>query len=291
MRNILWYGEGAIGKNKETAFLSGLQAYVYSGMNINVMYRNYSRKYQALFGNAFGENTRNQNEKGLYFGINCSLVKYLSFTGYADFFSFPYLRYNVDLPSEGQEYMGKLTFSPNYFFNVYAQYRIKQKEENITHAESKKNVLGTTTSQHMRFVTTYKANQSLVLRNRIEFAGYKMGEAGLNGGYFIAQDFEYSLSKIPLKIYCRFALFDTESYDSRIYAYESDLLYSFSIPAFYDTGNRFYLMVKASPGNTCDIWIKYAITQYANKQAISSGLYEIQGNHKSEIRVQAILKF
>jgi hypothetical protein len=93
---------------------------------------------------------------------------------------------------------------------------------------------------------------------------------------------------MPVKIYMRYALFDTDTYDSRIYEYESDMLYSFSIPAFYDKGSRVYLMAKVSSSGNMDFWIKYSCTQYANKETISSGLYEIKGNRKSEIKMQVI---
>ena len=39
----------------------------------------------------------------------------------------------------------------------------------------------------------------------------------------------------------RLQYFETDDYNSRIYAYENDLLYSFSIPVFYDKGFRYYL--------------------------------------------------
>lgn len=89
----------------------------------------------------------------------------------------------------------------------------------------------------------------------------------------------------------RFALFDTDTYEERLYAYESDVLYAFSIPSYYYKGSRFYLMGKYSIGRRIDIWLRYAITHYANKQVIGSGLDEIQGNNKSEIKVQLRFRF
>ena len=35
--------------------------------------------------------------------------------------------------------------------------------------------------------------------------------------------------------------FETEGYDSRIYAYENDIMYSYSINSFYGSGKGFYI--------------------------------------------------
>lgn len=289
--NILWFGEEAYSKSKSFALLNGVQAHLFSGMLFNVIYRNYDAKYQALFGNAFGENTHNQNEKGLYFGIQCSLVKYIALSGYADFFNFPKLRYGVDMPSEGQEYMGQLTFSPNTYFQLYVQYRIKQKEENEILANLPVNKIVNESTEHTRLGITYKVNSSLTLLNRLEYSHYTKGQNASSQGYFIAQDIDYKIPAMPIRLYARYAIFDVNSYDSRIYAYESDILYTFNMPSFYNKGFRFCFMAKISPVKIADLWIKYSLTQYSDKETISSGLYEINGSQKSEVRIQLLLHF
>jgi hypothetical protein len=288
--NIMGFGEEAYSKSNSFASLNGVQAHPFSGMLLNIIYRNYGNKYQALFGNAFGENTRNQNEMGLYFGMQCNLIKYVSFTGYADFYRFPHLRYEVDMPSEGEEYMGQFTVTPNPYFQFYAQYRIKYKEINEVVEGSPKNTLVTASTEHIRLGLNYKVSTNLTVQNRLEYSQYKKDEKTASEGYFISQDIDYKLPVIPVRLYSRYALFDIGAYDSRIYAYESDILYTFSIPSFYNKGYRFCLMAKFSSSSKMDFWIKYAITQYADRETISSGLYQINGNQKSEVRIQLLYR-
>ncbi|MFP4023472.1 MAG: hypothetical protein ACLFVR_03020 [Thiohalospira sp.] len=107
----------------------------------------------------------------------------------------------------------------------------------------------------------------------------------------VYQDIFYDLKKIPLSLNTRFAVFDTESYNTRIYAYESDILYAFSIPAYYSKGTRFYFNLKYTISGFVDLWIKYSQTYYADKDIISSGLNQINGNTKSEIKAQLRIKF
>ena len=99
------------------------------------------------------------------------------------------------------------------------------------------------------------------------------------------------MSKLPLTVSLRFALFDTESYNAGIYAYENDVLYAYSIPAYYYRGTRTYLMLNYIIYKGFEIWLRYSQTYFDNKDVVSSGLSEIQGNTKSEIKAQLSIKF
>jgi hypothetical protein len=76
----------------------------------------------------------------------------------------------------------------------------------------------------------------------------------------LLQEISYSFTKVPLTIWARYCLFNTGDWDSRIYTYENDLLYSFSIPALSGTGSRSYIMAKWKVGDFAELRIKYGIT-------------------------------
>ncbi|MCB0381252.1 MAG: hypothetical protein KDD24_08345, partial [Flavobacteriales bacterium] len=80
-------------------------------------------------------------------------------------------------------------------------------------------------------------------------------------------------------------------YNTRIYAYENDVLYSFSIPAYYNRGTRTYLTVRYKVKRGIDVWLRYGLTHYENLDIISSGLEEIVGNSKSDVKFQVRFKF
>jgi hypothetical protein len=89
----------------------------------------------------------------------------------------------------------------------------------------------------------------------------------------------------------RLQYFETGSYDSRIYAYESDVLYGYSIPAFYEKGFRYYLNASYNASPSLTIWFRIAQTIFTDKASIGSGLDEIMGNRKTEVKLQARLEF
>ena len=89
----------------------------------------------------------------------------------------------------------------------------------------------------------------------------------------------------------RYALFETDSYNSRIYAYENDVLYSYSISSYYFRGSRAYLTLNYNITQKMEIWLRYEHTFYNNKDVIGSGLTQIQGGVKSEVKAQVCFMF
>jgi uncharacterized protein (DUF169 family) len=69
------------------------------------------------------------------------------------------------------------------------------------------------------------------------------------------------------------------------------VLYSFSIPAYYDRGSRVYFNVKYSISKRADFWFRISQTYYRNMTSTGSGLDEIQGKTKTEVKVQLRFKF
>jgi hypothetical protein len=87
------------------------------------------------------------------------------------------------------------------------------------------------------------------------------------------------------------AYFNTDSYDSRIYAYENDVLYAVSFPAYYGKGWRYYLIGKMPISRNLDAWIRLAQTNVSDRATIGSGTSEIDGNRKTDLKVQLKYSF
>ena len=84
----------------------------------------------------------------------------------------------------------------------------------------------------------------------------------------------------------RVAIFDTDDYASRIYAYERDLLYSFSVPALYGEGRRSYVLLRYEPTSSLTIEAKYGVTWYPRRRTLGSGLNATDGPASREVRLQ-----
>ena len=86
----------------------------------------------------------------------------------------------------------------------------------------------------------------------------------------------------------RLAWFDTDGYNSRLYAYENDLLYSFSIPALYGKGIRSYLNFRQTFNESFSLWLKVAATHWISQNETE----ELSGSKtNSELKVQLRYQF
>jgi hypothetical protein len=95
----------------------------------------------------------------------------------------------------------------------------------------------------------------------------------------------------PVAVNFRLQYVETGSYDSRIYAYENDVLYGFSIPAFSGKGYRYYINANYDVSKKLAFWLRWAQLIYNNRNSIGSGLDETPGNSRSEIKMQVLWKF
>lgn len=96
----------------------------------------------------------------------------------------------------------------------------------------------------------------------------------------ILQDAQYSFYKFRLT--GRVALFDTEDYDTRLYAFENNVLWTFSIPAFAGQGMRYYLLAQYKINSQITTYFRFSRTAYTDRESISSGLQEINGPRQTE---------
>lgn len=291
VQNFNFFGEAAISQNGGKAFVNGALISLDPRLSLTVLHRYYERNFQNLMSNGFGESTMPTNEKGLYIGAVAKPTNKTTITAYYDRFEFPWLKYQVNAPSYGNDYMVQFNYTPSKKVDMYVRVRTRDKQKN-TPAVDFIDYLVPVKQSNYRFNISYTISKSIKLRNRIELIDYKLAENKTEKGYLIYQDVVYSRLGKPLSITFRYAIFQTDSYDSRIYAYENDIPGSFSIPAYYDRGSRFYIMLDYNLTRRIELWLRYSQTYYDNKDVISEGsLTEIQGNTKSEIRAQVRFKF
>ena len=97
--NYKWYkgkfvfsGETAVDKQGKIATLNQLTYSPVVNTSLIVINRYYDKKYQSLYANGFGENSRLQNETGLFIGLETSLLSKIKLLCYGDLFYFPWYR-------------------------------------------------------------------------------------------------------------------------------------------------------------------------------------------------------
>ena len=296
------FGEAAMSHNPDSVVLTGSTILDrFAGLlgmtmkpagylNFTLMYRNYGKAYQNLFSNAFGEGSRNQGQRGVYLGVEAALAPYWNLLAYADLFQFTWLTSQVNAPSRGHDYYLRISHSFNRKTNAYLQFRSKTKMKNSTDDQVFSHYPILYTKNSVRFNINYQIGRDFHFSNKAEYAHYRNNDGSNERGYFLCQDIAYKPENKPFSLVFRYAIFDAKDYNARIYAYESDVLYSFSVPALYGKGMRFYLLGKVKLFNALTIYARIGRTIYSDRNEIGSGLTLIEGNHKTDLKVEAIWK-
>jgi hypothetical protein len=287
-QNVYLFGETAMSKSGGVGSVNGLIANLSDKAEVAMLYRYYSRNFHSLYGGAFGEGSRNINERGFYTGIKLKPIARWEITAYYDRFTFPWLRYRVDAPSYGDEYLVRLYFKPNRQSALHGQFRTERKGLNASNNTTTIDYIAQALRRNYLIYYEFAPTPALSLKSRVQFNSYEH-EAPKQTGYLIAQDINYSFKNIRLST--RFALFDTDSYNTRQYVYERDVLYAFSIPALSGKGTRVYALLQFQLIRDLDVWVKYGITNYRNVDTIGSGLETIEGSTRSDVKAQVRYKF
>lgn len=289
-RNVNFFGEFAYSScSNKSAQIYGMLLSLDPRISMSLVYRNYEKAYHSFYSNAFSEGGRVQNEKGLFIGSKIKVNKVLVLNSYADFFSFPWLKYQVSAPSTGYELFSQLTYKPNKMLEVYGRFRmsVKQKDSRNDGAIAD---LENFTQRNYRIHISYKLSDAFTIKSRLEYVSLCGSNSPKENGVILYQDLSYQPLSKPIDLTFRYALFQTDSYDSRIYAYESNALYVYSIPSYFYQGSKVYGVVRYSFFKVFDLWIRYGTTLFSNRDSIGTGLEEIKGDRKSDITVQLRVK-
>jgi hypothetical protein len=289
-KNTYFFGETGHSLNTGYAFINGLISSLSPRVSLVLLHRRYAENYHSFFNQSVSEASNAVNESGFYSALALKFDSKWDLFTYSDFFRFPWLKFRVDGPSSGYEILAMLNYSMNKKLKLSGRFKQQIREENPEEINRGAGLV-TVDKQNYRFEISYSINDHFTLRNRAEIVRYQKGAAKYELGFLNYQDIIYKPLSSKLSGNIRFGIFDTESFNSRIYAYENDVLYSYSVPAYQGKGIRFYLNGRYTIVRGFDIWLRYALTSYYGQQTVGSGDDMINGNKRSDVRMQIRYQF
>ncbi len=238
-RNLFLFGETARSDNGGVAAVNGLLFSADRHVTLTAVHRSLGKDYQSVYGNPFAEVSGSSNEQGLYLGADIRWIRRWQINLYADVWRHPWLRFGVDAPSNGREYLARVLWTKSRNFSVYALWQSETKQRN----DDLEKPFGLVNARRdrLRLHSIYKVNKPIELRSRIEWTTYQIGENESSLGFVAYQEAVLKPLGSPVSASLRYTVFDTEDYDSRVYTFENDLFSAVSIPAFSGRGARWYL--------------------------------------------------
>ncbi len=298
-KNLHFFGELASDRQLNKAMLAGMVLSLDPAVDFSFLYRNIHPAYQSVNASAFTENVMPVNEKGLYAGIAVRPLLGVRIDAYADVFKFPWLKYRVDAPAGGLENFIQITYQPSRTIEWYGRIKFESRAVTTKAADLAIKYPESVPKEQLRLHTNFVVNPRLTLRHRIELLWFDRKGAGKEEGFLSYLECFYRNVFRTTDINLRVQYFETSGYNSRVYAYENDLAYTFSIPFFYETGFRYYVnfnwetsLRKAAINRnpvTLKCWCKWGQLLYPGKTSIGSGLETINCNKKTELKLQIAL--
>lgn len=89
----------------------------------------------------------------------------------------------------------------------------------------------------------------------------------------------------------RIGFFNTPHWNLRIYAYERDVLYGYSVPVLYGRGVRWYFNLHAELLRGVDIWLKFSRSEYLDRDKTGEGLDQMPGPSSTELKAELRIRF
>lgn len=284
------FGEYARSENDGRGSVIGIESLIALKTEVAILYRNYQKDFQSFLGSGFGESSGDpNNERGFYIGLKHEFNRDISISAYIDQYKYPSPRSGTTQSTQGYDILSLIEARLTQNFSSYILIRSETKEDEylIVNEQSREQlILGKEHRSSIRIQSEFQVNRTIRLRSRGEYVSYQSAGNDWESGFLIYQDLRLIINH-KLQLDTRFTLFDTKSYNSRVYQFENDLLYVLSNVVLSDQGQRTYAVIKYQPVHYFQLWIKYSITTIEDAHSLSSGLTEIAGNRKSSLGIQA----
>ncbi len=292
LRKTNIFGQLGYSMNGGWAILSGITHNTDNGSIFSILFREYNKKYQNLSAQAFGKRDGNANERGVKLAMELAVHRTMTLLLFSEHYTYPWLTTRNINVFRGQEHELALNYKAGRNSILSLRYRftrsIIKNNDNLNWLDEMRHKQ----KQKLRIQARHMVSSSFTIKGQLEVIHVKSYVPEIiSRGSLLLFDVFYHPPSIPLKLSFRYALFNTDDYDSRLYAYENDVLYASSMPAYYGKGFRTYILISYKPLDWVQLWLRFSLTNYTDRDVISSGTEEIIGNKVPEIKMQMRIKF
>ena len=128
-----------------------------------------------------------------------------------------------------------------------------------------------------------------MFRTRFETVWLKRAET--NTGYLFYMDVIYQPLEKPFSGSIRYALFNTYDFATRIYAYERDVYYTYSVKPYFGKGRKVYLNLKYRFKRIFTFVFRIENTVFPFLESIGSGNDLISQNHRTQFKIQVRIRW
>lgn len=274
------FGEAATNDGDRFSKVLGVIFPVTKSFAFSYHHRAYTKGYTSPFARPFGERDNiGDGELGNYFGVEIQNEQWI-INSYVDQFILPSTTNGFG--TNGRDLMINVHKSVSKQLEFIFQIRNKHKSQiEIRFADDERH------QTNYRISYKFKATSQFSLSQRFEFVKISYNPSRYNEeGFLTFVEGIYRNTKKAISLKARCIFFDTHSYDSRLYQYESDVAGNFSNPPIYGKGIRWYVVAGYEFFDNFLLSFKYSETKKLDEVVLGSGDDEIQGNLDNRIALQ-----
>ena len=256
------FAELVRGNYSRTAGVAGILLKPHETAAVSCAVRSFPERFVSLHSNVFGESGgAASNESGAYFGLALRPTPGFSLSMYYDQFRFPWKTSSSLFPSAGHDFLAFSEIKLSSKLSLQLQFKEKRKDDPgiTTDALGREvKVDEARTQRNYRATIELVSSRTFRLRSRVELVSARYSDSRpQQKGALVFQDVRF----FPLPgflVDARVVAFQTDSYDSRVYEFESDHLGTFYNPSLYGKGLRWYILARIEISPYFDLSVKYS---------------------------------
>lgn len=282
------FGEVAGNDGSLKSGSAGMICEVSKRLSLSAHVRSYGQTYSNPFAFAFGEqNGSVGGETGRYVGAEFRLSEAMRISSYYDEFE---LLIPGSFSTAGHEFVARCEGVVTQVVSGFLQFRQKKKSEVHTVLNNQQNprtIVEDRDQKNLRLCCSFRAGKWTELVQRVEltsvtYSSSNVGEIGM----LMFTELNASPARSQFRGSVRMVFFDTDSYDSRLYEYETEVQGGYSLPALYGRGIRWYLVAAWKVLRQAELSFKYSETLKPGSRSLGSGNSEITGPLDNSVTFQ-----
>ncbi|MFT3740847.1 MAG: helix-hairpin-helix domain-containing protein [Breznakibacter sp.] len=254
-------------------------------------FQHFALGYWSPYMSPGARNANPSGETNVYAGFRLRHSRYVESAGYAFFYQNKWLRYLVDAPSEGFEGLWRTQHSVSKSFVQAVQMKWRHSLKNYSEGQTPSFGLQGVRQYNIRWNGDFSPAPVWRLVTRAEAAVYSPQHGRTSQGVMLNQNVAYRSVSGKWSLDFRYGIFRTDDYNSRIYVYEPDVRYAFSVPSWSGRGARTVFVARWAPHRNWDVYVRWANVKYADRTQTGSGYDLIDKPYRNEVKLQVIYSF
>lgn len=290
LRHRRWslMGEAAVDLHGHPALSQLIRYDPSAGIGLTLGLRHLSPRYVAPHASTLCRSSRTQNETGLIVGFSGRFTAATSLLAYADLFRFSRPTYTAGgRGSKGIVTHLRLRHATSPLVTWTLRHDLSSRQLNVTGQAPNMEYVCT---QRLRLAATLTPGSRWSLHTALDGSLHARPSRHPSRGIMLSLRTRHQLSP-TLTTHLFGALFATDDYASRLYAYEPQMRYAAAFPSYAYHGYRLAALANWKPLPSLTLSLRYALLHYFNRRHIASGAQQISHSSQNDLSLQAIWKF